>query len=130
MKPLIRVTLTLVIILVLAAGFYLVSKKITAVTGKGILGSIIKSDYDDFAKCLSGKGIKLYVREGHPYCEQQKDEFEGAAKHLIIIECLEQRELCSEKQIQSFPAWEINQRMYLGKKNLETLSQISGCKLL
>lgn len=136
MKPMIKVIITISILIALTAGFYYAGKTISAVTGKSILGWIIKEDeckdsegLECFAKCLTDKEIILYVNPACPHCQKQKEDFGQAAGYLEIIDCSQQPEICREKELVGVPTWEINGKLFSGRQSLQKLSELSGCPL-
>jgi hypothetical protein len=140
MKPLIRVLITVGILIALITGFYYTSKTITAVTGKSILGWIIKdnnensTNLDSFAKCLTDKGVKMYGAFWCGHCQNEKKSFGDSWQYIKYIECdpkgeNSQTDLCLSKNIQGYPTWEINGKLYPGEQSFDKLAQLSGCKL-
>lgn len=136
MKPQIKVLISIVILLVLVGLFYFTTQTITRVTGKSIFGWLIKEqlNLDDFAKCLSVKGAKMYGAYWCSHCQNQKKEFGDSWQYISYIECDPRGEnseydSCLEKGIQGYPTWEINGKLYPGEQNLEKLAELSGCKL-
>ena len=137
MKPIMKVIISIGLLLVLTLGFYYITKTISSVTGKSILGWIIKEDdcekdvdkLECFAKCLTDKGIVLYSNPGCPHCKAQKQDFEDAVQYLNIIECSQNPEKCS--QLRGVPAWEIQgqEELIYGRQSLKKLSELSGCEL-
>jgi len=88
------------------------------------------SDLDDFAQCLTEKGIKIYGAYWCHNCNDQKDMFGTSVKYLDYIECTEETEVCDKEDIQYYPTWRFpNSPDLIGKQTLETLSRSSGCKL-
>jgi len=83
---------------------------------------------EKLAKCLTDKGAVLYVKPGCPFCKAQKEDFGDAVEFLGIVDCSVQTEICDEKQILRIPAWEINNKIYYGKRSLEQLAELSGCE--
>ena len=85
-----------------------------------------------FAKFLSENNIKMYSAYWCPHCHDQKQLFgETAVKELTVIECAKdgkdnQYQLCQEKQIEGFPSWEINDKIYSGVMDLNDLSIMTG----
>lgn len=116
------------IIVGLVVGFYLASKKISAVTGKGILGSIIKSNSDSFAKCLTKNGAKMYGTEWCGFCKKQKELFGESFEYINYIDCDKNRQECIDEKIKGYPTWKINEESYSGVQSFEKLSQLTGCK--
>ena len=135
MKSTTKVAISVIILIVLTAGFYYASRTITNVTGKGILGGIIKedeTDIDRFAKCLREKGVMVFVNEDCPAWIKQKEIFGSSVQYLDIVKCEEYGATCTEYGIEedefSIPTWRINNKNYLGFQTLEDLSEISGCQ--
>ena len=86
------------------------------------------------AEHLTKVGAKMYSAYWCPHCHEQKELFgkEASAK-LTIIECApdgrdSQAELCTAKNIQGFPSWEINGTIDSGVKPLAKLAEMSGFK--
>lgn len=137
MKPMVKVLMSIAILAILVVGFYYITKTISAVTGKSILGWLIKTDadenenqkLDDFAKCLTEKGVVLYIKNGCPHCRAQEEIFEDSIDYLNIIECSENVEKCSE--LIGVPAWEIpgKEDFVYGRQSFEELSELTGCEL-
>ena len=93
------------------------------------------SSLENFAKCLSEKGMKFYGASWCSWCQKQKELFADALQYLSHVECVEEGsdELvpeCQEAGISSFPTWRFpNGEMVPGFKTLEELSEISGCSI-
>ncbi len=86
----------------------------------------------DFAKFLNENKIIMYSAYWCPHCHDQKQLFgKKAAEELTIIECAKdgidnQYELCSQKGIEGFPSWEINNKIYSGTRDLQELANMTG----
>jgi hypothetical protein len=92
--------------------------------------STTTSSLDNFAKCLSEKGVELYVLKTCPHCAHQKEMFGESLKYLKYIECSENYDLCTQKRIEAVPTWILpNGERLVGVQSLEVLSQKTGCKL-
>lgn len=136
MKPVIRTLITIGILIILVISFYYASKTISEVTGKSILGWLIKTNVDrdedekldNFAKCLTDKGAVLYIKNGCRHCKAQEEDFGTAIQYLKIVECTEQIQLCEEKQLIRVPAWEIDGKLYYGRTELQDLAKLAGCE--
>jgi len=93
------------------------------------------SSLENFAKCLSEKGMKFYGASWCSWCAKQKELFAEAAQYLPYVECVEKGsdELiaeCQEAGISGFPTWKIpNGELVSGFKTLEELSELSGCSI-
>ena len=67
---------------------------------------------DQFAKCLSAKGVAMYGAYWCPHCKDQKDEFGASIKYLKYVECAIpgkppniQTDACKAMQIKAYPTW-------------------------
>lgn len=91
--------------------------------------------YDDFAQCLSEKGVKMYGAYWCPHCLDQKELFGKSWKYIDYIECslpnrAGQTQFCQETGIKAYPTWEFPDGERIeGKLSLEQLSQNSNCDL-
>ena len=98
-----------------------------------------KRNYDDFAKCLSENGIKMYGSITCSVCKKQREAFGASFQYINEIECHPrgknpQTELCLEKNIRKTPTWVIEDggietERLEGFQSFETLAKISGCHL-
>ncbi len=91
------------------------------------------SPYDDFAQCLSDKGIVMYGAWWCPNCANQKKMFEGSFDRVEYIECSTAGSkltlpVCKDAGISGYPTWRFTDGTDLrGVQQLETLSEKSGC---
>ena len=135
----VKVVISLGILAFLVIAFWFASKTITAVTGKSILGWLIKEKTEntqDFSRCLSEKGVKMYGAYTCFHCQNEKDLFNNSEFFLdnIYVECDSGGEnpntvLCYQKGIEGYPTWEINGKLYPGEMSFQKLAELSGCKL-
>lgn len=86
-------------------------------------------EYDEFAKCLTDKGYKMYGVDWCPNCRNQKKMFGKSFKYVDYIECTKQKEACSQAQIEGYPTWIVDTETYVGVQSLARLSSISECQL-
>lgn len=92
-------------------------------------------NYDDFAKCLTEKGVKMYGAYWCPHCQTQKDSFGDSWQYINYIECSlpggkVQTEVCSQAEIKAYPTWEFpGGERKTGEISFAELSQRSGCGL-
>ncbi len=83
------------------------------------------------ASHLRQRGAKFYGTFWCQYCKQQKEMFgQQAFSKINYIECdpqgkNAQTDLCQKANIESFPTWEINGRLYKGLKPLDELADLS-----
>ena len=87
------------------------------------------ASYDNFAKCLSGKGVVVYGNEWCTYTASQKSDFGGSFKYLNYQICDEIKPGCQEKGLKLTPSWEYNGTILHGYQTLETISELTGCPL-
>lgn len=113
--------ISLIIIIVIAIAAYLIYQQIP---GK----------YDDFAKCLTEKGAKMYGTYWCPHCLNQKKSFGKSWEYINYIECAttsgEQTEACIKAGIEGYPTWEFSDNSRnAGAMSFLELSQKTGCAL-
>ncbi|MBI4173794.1 MAG: hypothetical protein HY519_03690 [Candidatus Aenigmarchaeota archaeon] len=91
--------------------------------------------YDDFAKCLTDKGLKFYGAFWCPHCASQKELFGSSIKYVNYIECSTpdrsaQTQVCIDAKIKSYPTWGFpDGKLVEGVLSLEDLGRRSGCSL-
>jgi hypothetical protein len=91
--------------------------------------------YDDFAKCLTDSGVKMYGAYWCPHCLNQKKAFGNSWKYVDYIECslpnaAGQTQECNKAGIEGYPTWEFSDSSRLeGEVSFEGLSVKSGCAL-
>ena len=133
MKPQAKVVLSLCILILVVAGGYLITKKISSLTGKGIL-TTGESELDRFAKCLTEQNIKMYGAYWCKHSQNQKQMFGSSFQYIDYIECDPKGknanpEACIEAGIPGYPTWIINGKQYPGEQTLKRLSDLSKCDL-
>lgn len=95
---------------------------------------------EKIAKCLTEKGIRVYVADWCPFCQQQKELFGEAAKYLNSIDChdptVEGNNIAKCPDIRGVPAWRDggdnelrgpNEEVIDGLIQTRRLVEISGC---
>ncbi len=85
--------------------------------------------YDDFAKCLTGKGIIMYGTDWCSHCQDQKGLFRKSFKLIDYRNCDLNKEECNSAGVKGYPTWIINDKQYSGTRSLEQLSALSDCEL-
>jgi len=89
---------------------------------------------ENFAQCLTKKGIKLYGSFQDASTQKQKAMFKKAFNYLTYIECIEpeSKQLlfeCQVEEIKTFPTWKFsNKERKTGVLSLEELKELSGCE--
>ncbi len=90
---------------------------------------------NDFAKCLTEKGVKFYGASWCGHCANQKAMFGDSMKYVNYIECWDDEtnklnDTCTAAKIEAFPAWDFpGGERQMGEMPLEQLSELSGCPL-
>jgi len=87
------------------------------------------SNYDNFAKCLTEKGVVMYGTKTCPHCKNQKEMFGDSFKYINYVDCIDNSIQCTEKGIQFVPAWYIDGKLYTGEKTIEELKSLSRCEV-
>lgn len=110
-----------IVILVLAILFFTRSKEVEA------------RKYDDFAKCITDASAVFYGSFQCVHCKTQKKLFGNSMQYVNYVECGPlggpQTALCQQKGIDSYPAWDIKGKRYLGVQQLDELADMTGCQL-
>lgn len=86
-------------------------------------------DYDEFAKCLTEKDVIVYGNDFCSYTTNQLGYFGKSKKFLNYVKCVNNEELCDEKNIEVTPTWEIDGKTYPQVQTFEKLSILSGCEI-
>ncbi|MCI0503482.1 thioredoxin domain-containing protein [Candidatus Micrarchaeota archaeon] len=91
--------------------------------------------YDDLAKCLSGKGTKMYGAFWCTHCKEQKEMFGKSWQYVDYVECstpdgLSQLDICKAANITSYPTWVFaDGTRHSGPVTSEQLAVKAGCPL-
>ena len=92
--------------------------------------------YDDFAKCLTSKGVKMYGAYWCSHCAEQKEEFSRSFRYVNYVECAikgsrEMTPACKAAGIQHYPTWQFGSdtRLVEAVFPLQELSDKTGCSL-
>jgi hypothetical protein len=92
------------------------------------------SPYDDFARCLTDDGVKMYGAWWCSHCQSQKRLFGTSFDRVTYIECStaskSMNQTCKDAGIEGYPTWEFSDASRLGgEQSLATLAEKSGCEL-
>lgn len=79
---------------------------------------------EEVAKCIGENSI-LYVQLGCHACEAQEELFGNNSIYLNTIDCWFEREKC--EGITHTPTWKINGELYIGKKSINELKNMTEC---
>ncbi|MBS3903415.1 MAG: hypothetical protein KGZ30_03535 [Anaplasmataceae bacterium] len=101
-----------------------------------IVPKYLPSQYDEFAQCLTDKGVKYYGAWWCPNCQNQNNAFGSAKKYLNYTECYapgqkqQQLPVCSDAKIESYPTWEFaDGERLIGFQDFKTLAEKTSCEL-
>ena len=70
----------------------------------------------------------MYGAEWCHFCKNQKALFGNSFKNINYVECPENQELCSQKGVNGYPTWYINDKKYEGVLQLDNLASLTGCE--
>lgn len=92
------------------------------------------ANYDNLAKCLTEKNIKMYGAFWCSACNSQKKMFGESWKYVNYVECstsdMKQTQECSDANIEYYPTWEFPDGERIeGAVPLENLAKLSGCEI-
>ncbi|MBI2110557.1 hypothetical protein HYT51_02145 [Candidatus Woesearchaeota archaeon] len=91
--------------------------------------------YDNFAKCLTENGVKMYGSYRCSHCNNQKKEFGKSWQYIDYIECslpnnAGQTQVCALAGINAYPTWEFSDGERIeGELSFEELAEKSRCLL-
>lgn len=93
-----------------------------------------QANYDNFAKCLTEKGVAMYGAYWCSHCQNQKKMFGDSWQYVNYVECNPEGknanpQLCIQNNIQGYPTWIVNGKIYTGEKTIQELSSLSECQL-
>mgnify|MGYP001198643788 CR=1 FL=1 len=90
--------------------------------------------YDDFAKCMASKQVKMYGAYWCPHCADQK-EILGKSYRFVYVECgiqgsHEESDECKKLGVKLFPTWRFpDSSMTPLVFSAQELSDKTGCSL-
>ncbi len=93
----------------------------------------VPSAYNDFAQCLTDKGVKMYGAWWCPHCTAQKKLFGSAFKKVNYVECSpagskSMSAQCQADGIQGYPTWVFaDNTRTSGEQSFAALSLKTGC---
>jgi hypothetical protein len=86
-------------------------------------------ELDNFAQCLTEKGVKMYGTEWCSHCKNQKAAFGSSFQYVDYVDCDKNKQACNSADITGYPTWTIEGNNYPGEQQLNNLASLSGCKL-
>lgn len=104
-----------------------------------LLGALISylanasGQYDDFAKCLTGKNATFYGAFWCPHCNDQKALLGKSMRYVSYVECSlpngSQNDFCNKQKINGYPTWDFNGERVSGVLSIAELSRLSKCSI-
>lgn len=89
-----------------------------------------EANLDNFAKCLTGKGIVMYGAYWCSHCQNEKNAFGDSFQFVNYVECTEKPSECSASGIESYPTWILpGGGKLVGEQGVSKLQEVSGCPL-
>ncbi len=125
MKKRNKVVVTLGLLILITAIFFLISSSITKHTGYSITQIDSKSDFE---KCLEEQDITLYINTADSTKTLQKINLIDYLRFSKIINCNSNNQKCIQNKINKFPTWIINNQKIEKDISLNELIINSGCK--
>lgn len=90
-------------------------------------------EYDEFAKCLTEKNVKMYGAYWCSHCQNQKKAFGSSFQYIQYVECDqngEQAPVCTQAGVTGYPTWIFPDGSKIaGEVTMNQLSAYSGCSL-
>jgi hypothetical protein len=68
--------------------------------------------HDAFARCLTGRGVKMYGAFWCPHCQEQKEMFGASFEYAPYVECGVKgdahgvAQVCKDQDIKHYPTWQ------------------------
>src|SRR3989344_3700751 len=94
----------------------------------------VRGNYDDFAQCLTDKGVVMYGAYWCPHCQNEKKAFGDSFRLINYVECTQETGRCLAEKINGYPTWIFpassadgsDGGRFGGEMGLERLSEGSG----
>ncbi len=87
---------------------------------------------DEFAQCLTDKGIHIYISVYCGHCASQAQMFGDSFRYVTYVDCSNQEVVnyCINQNVTGTPTWGFPDGTHLvGKRSLFELEETSGCEL-
>ena len=109
-----------VIVVILLGGAWWVMHKPTVAAGA----------YDQFAQCLTSKGVAMYGAYWCPHCANQKKLFGNSYRFIKYVECANDPQTCINAGVNGYPTWKFADGSKLeGEQDLQALADKTSCPL-
>jgi len=92
---------------------------ILAIAGLTVYTMTLSGEYDDFAKCLTEKGVVMYGEDWCKYTNAQKNMFGESFKYVNYQ---------VKTGLKLRPTWVIDGKTYETVQSFDQLSSLTGCK--
>ena len=110
----------LMVLIFIAVGIWILEIRKTVPLGK----------YDNFAKCLSDKGVIMYGADWCPHCQNEKRAFGDSFRLITYVECPDNPQQCIDVNVENYPTWVFpDVENLIGEQGLKKLSEKSDCVL-
>ncbi|MEK7193409.1 MAG: hypothetical protein AAB652_01325 [Patescibacteria group bacterium] len=87
-------------------------------------------ELNQFAQCLSEKGVTMYGADWCPHCQNEKRAFGDSFRFVPYVECPKEPNRCIAAGINGYPTWVFaDGTRFEGEQGIQKLSQKSGCPL-
>jgi hypothetical protein len=91
-------------------------------------------NYDDLARCLTARQVKMYGLYWCTHCADQKQMFGPSFKYVNYIECgvkgaQKEAPECVKANVKNFPTWDFSGERHEGVLQLKDIAERSGCRL-
>jgi len=91
-------------------------------------GATTTNNVDDFAKCITTAGAKMYGTEACPHCQNQKALFGESFQYITYVDCMKTPNEC--QGIDRVPTWEFKDgTKEVREKTFEELAEKTKCEL-
>ena len=124
MEAIQRILLTIGIVIVILAGFFLITEAITKYTGFSVTP---ENDMNSFKGCLKEKEIFLYVNTNNLADTLSELALVDYLAGVDIQNCKTDNSACLNKGIVSFPTWIVNDKAFYGDITKDELASLAGC---
>tara|TARA_Y100000310_G_C20514640_1_gene730572 strand:- start:218 stop:571 length:354 start_codon:yes stop_codon:yes gene_type:complete len=90
-------------------------------------GTVVSSNPDSLAKCLTSKGVTMYGTDWCSHCKNQKAAFGSSFGSVNYVDCDLSPSKCNAAGIQGYPTWKVMGKNYAGEQKLSRLASLTGC---
>lgn len=92
-------------------------------------GSEEAGRYDEFAQCLTDKGVAMYGTSWCEFCQKQREMFGNSMRLIVDIDCDKNKAACVAAGVKSYPTWKIGDQTLTGVQQFTTLKRLTGCEI-